>query len=372
MLPWQPCFILFVLAALGQAVQEALEQALLRRELSSAEAAPAHLKKWDALKTPGCNTPAWGKLCTEKHEHYESILAEEAAARQSRFPQRAINVSSILHKLEAELSKLPADSREALHDFKSILHYSPFDVLAFRETWTEEDTEFLKSLDCHPNDFTDGELTTAKFAARLPSIQDLQDLLSSKSVAIVGNAPSRPGKGKEIDAHELVVRFNGHVGKTLNDDVGHKTDVHVFNRMTDGDEAVKTHFDLEMFMPYVSYCSHMRASSHFRRHRPHTLFFFRPSAQCGFPSPRLGVVDSESYFTRGFLFYWFVGSFFENAHLYNIVRPDEVKVATTHYDSGDIHSNGPTIETEPYLPFEHLFFQEVAKKGQLELTLVKE
>jgi len=366
MLPWQPCFILFVLATLCQAVvQDAAEQKLLRRELSSEEVPPPYLKKWDVWKTPGCNTPAWGKLCTKRHDHYKSKLANESAERHSRFPKRKINATAILHKLEAEVFRLPYDSHTALKDFESILPFSPFDVLALRETWTDEDTEFLKALDCRPNDFIDGELTTKKFAARLPSIHDLRALLSNKSIAIVGNAPTSAGMGKEIDAHDLVARFNWHIGKSLNDDVGHKTDIHVYNRMVDGDEAVKTHFDLEMYRPYVSYCAQMRASSHYRRHLPHILYLFRPSAQCGLPSPRLGTVDTTSYFTRGFLFYWFVGSFFENAHLYNIVKPDEVRVVATHY-------NGPGRITEPSLPFEHLFFQEVAKIHQVQLKLYRE
>jgi hypothetical protein len=356
-----------MLATLGHAVQEAAEQKLLRREfreLSSEEVPPPYLKKWDIWKTTGCNTPAWGKLCTERHDHYKSKLANESAVRHSRFPKRTINASAILRKLEAESFRLPYDSQKAIEDIESVLPFSPFDVLALRETWTDDDTDFLKALDCRPNDFTDGELTTKKFAARLPSIHDLRALLNNKSIAIVGNAPTSAGMGKEIDSHDLVARFNWHVGKSLTDDVGHKTDIQVFNRCVDGDEAVKTHFDLEMYRPYVSYCSQLRASSHFRRHLPHILYLFRPSAQCGLPSPRFAV-DSGSYFTRGFLFYWFVGSFFETAHVYNIVKPDEVRVIATHY-------NSPGRITEPFLPFEHLFFQEVAKMHQVELKLYRE
>ena len=55
-----------------------------------------------------------------------------------------------------------------------------------------------------------------------------KNLLEGKRVAVVGNAPSEIGrkKGAEIDAHDLVIRFNNFRLKGFEDDYGSKTDIH--------------------------------------------------------------------------------------------------------------------------------------------------
>ena len=56
-----------------------------------------------------------------------------------------------------------------------------------------------------------------------------KNLLEGKRVAVVGNAPSEIGrkKGAEIDAHDLVIRFNNYRLKGFEGDYGSKTDIWV-------------------------------------------------------------------------------------------------------------------------------------------------
>ena len=57
----------------------------------------------------------------------------------------------------------------------------------------------------------------------------LEKLIIDKSIAIVGNGPSEIGKNKgcEIDAHDIVIRFNNFHTKNYENDYGKKTDVWV-------------------------------------------------------------------------------------------------------------------------------------------------
>jgi len=59
----------------------------------------------------------------------------------------------------------------------------------------------------------------------------LKELITGKSIAVVGNGPQEIGKksGTEIDSHDIVVRFNHYnTGEPFSVDYGKKTDVHVF------------------------------------------------------------------------------------------------------------------------------------------------
>ena len=67
-----------------------------------------------------------------------------------------------------------------------------------------------------------------EYAARIRELEaQLAEVFADKRVAIIGNSPGLIGKGlgKEIDAHDLVVRINGGARIQAPDDIGHKTDV---------------------------------------------------------------------------------------------------------------------------------------------------
>merc|ERR1712064_181813 len=70
------------------------------------------------------------------------------------------------------------------------------------------------------------------------------------------------------------------------------------------------------------------------------VFLIRPSAKCSLKAD----VD---YFTRGFVFYWLVGSLFEESDLYGFVG------------SGPLHYGSSDQVTEPYLHFEHLVYRKL-------------
>lgn len=70
-------------------------------------------------------------------------------------------------------------------------------------------------------------------------------------------------------------------------------------------------------------------------------FLFRPSAVC--------AISSLNGFSRGFLFYWLVGSYFEEINIYGMGMAD----GRAHY--------GPGWVGEDNLVFEHFFYNEVAK-----------
>lgn len=54
-----------------------------------------------------------------------------------------------------------------------------------------------------------------------------ESIIKNKSIAIVGNGPSENGlkKGKIIDSHDLVIRFNNYITNGFSDDYGMKTDI---------------------------------------------------------------------------------------------------------------------------------------------------
>jgi len=143
--------------------------------------------------------------------------------------------------------------------------------------------------------------------------------------------------GPDIDAHEVVVRFNGHVKDSLDEAVtGTKTTVHVTcdaaGSMGDGDIA---EFDLETRAPWNSYCSKIRINGMFS-HPNTTYYIMRPTALC--------AMDQDfSLFTRGFLFYWLVGRLFDHPDLYGF--------------DGDGHYDSDERVWESFLHFEHVVYR---------------
>lgn len=189
-----------------------------------------------------------------------------------------------------------------------------------------------------------GPLTTAAFAARLPSLRDLARLLQRR-IAIVGSGGSLEGAGwgASIDNHSEVARFNDVVINAA--DTGARTTIHVVNRWVRGTSSLPL-FDLELVNPWDSYCWRFHRAGRYAKLRASAslqsppVFLIRPSTKCG-------LRDVADFFTRGFMFYWLVGSLFQETDLYGFVGS-----STAHYGKGD-------QVTEPYLHFEHLVYRKL-------------
>lgn len=84
----------------------------------------------------------------------------------------------------------------------------------------------------------------------------LKLMLLNKSIAVVGNSPSALGKslGKQIDKHDLVIRFNNYSVDTLYwADYGQKTDIWVVGCGGDDVKLKKESFDAVVFGQDVRY-----------------------------------------------------------------------------------------------------------------------
>jgi len=227
------------------------------------------------------------------------------------------------------------------------------DVFALRETWTHADTDILRRLDNGNGGFVPDELTTEAFKKRLPTAAQLLDLLKGGTMAMVGAGTSlnENSFGAEIDSHDVVVRFNNHVGTNLHaETTGTKMTIHVScdNVQPVGDPYV-AEFDMETGHPWNSYCMKMHMGGHFT-HSDWFSFIMRPTVLCS-----LGV--DGSHFTRGFLFYWFVGRLFDHLDVYGFQGKG-------HFDDGG-------EVWEPYLEFEHLVYACAAGE-QFANSLVEE
>lgn len=216
------------------------------------------------------------------------------------------------------------------------------DVLALMETWTDADTDILRKLDNGKGGFAPGELTTEAFKQRLPTATQFHDLIKGAhhggTMAMVGAGTSlnENSFGAEIDSHDVVVRFNRHIGTNLHaETTGTKMTMHVScdNVLPVGDPYV-AEFDLETGHPWNSYCIKMHMGGQFTRTDVFS-FMMRPTALCS-----LGV--DGSHFTRGFLFYWFVGRLYDHLDVYGF--------------QGKGHFDGGGEVWEPYLEFEHLVY----------------
>lgn len=219
------------------------------------------------------------------------------------------------------------------------------DILAFQETWSDLDTELLLQLDGKSRGFyAEGALTTEAFLPGLRSARAFADIVAVPGKAAIvgsGGALLGEGLGPVIDAHSTVVRFNDLVGKKLSEeDTGLRTTIHVSCSKVDtiGDYNI-SEFDMETAFPLTSYCNKMYRGGRFAASMP-TPFFIRPSAFCGM-GPDIGG------FTRGFMFYWFIGRLFEaGVDMYGFSGSD-------HFQQT---SDGDAVVHERYLQFEHLVY----------------
>mmetsp|Transcript_16957 Transcript_16957/g.45384 ORF Transcript_16957/g.45384 Transcript_16957/m.45384 type:complete len:592 (+) Transcript_16957:190-1965(+) len=230
---------------------------------------------------------------------------------------------------------------EALAALERWKHINAGDLLAFRETWTHEDTEILRRLDDSDGGFADGRLTTEGVRQKLPTAADFTYLVRDRPVAIVGAADGLQVSafGPEIDRHPVIVRFNDHVKEHLRPETtGLRTTVHVScdiaEPLRDPDVA---EFDMETLKPWASYCNKMHRGGRMSFRGPNVTlgFMIRPTAICA-----LGTAAAQ--FTRGFLFYWFVGRIFNEVDLYGF--------------DGDGHYDSSGQVWEGYLEFEHLVY----------------
>lgn len=301
-------------------------------------------------------------MCIADSDYYASLLS--AARERSGAPRRPVlgDGQELLESMRGELDALQvppfgyfADQhlgQRAAGFFESLRKVQAHDVFAFKETWTDEDTEILRSLDDASGGFTDGLLTTENFRERLLSIKELDELIAKKRIAIVGGGRSLDsGKhGQEIDDHPVVARFNDMIGSKLNAQItGNKTTFHIMNNwISPPDEPNVFQMDLESTALQDSYCKRMNLHGQFAKHTG-KMVLLRPSAYCG--------LEGLGHFTRGFIFYWLVGSLFETADLYGMGDEDS-----------RFHAHGGTASTvaEPFLEFEHLLYR---KAGELEEKL---
>jgi hypothetical protein len=228
----------------------------------------------------------------------------------------------------------------ALKALQSLSKFRAQDIFAFRETWSDADTELLRKLDPMAWAWTSGNLTTEGFRERLPSIKDFNKLVQEGSIAIVGGGDSLSGAGlgPEIDSHKTVARFNEIVGsKLIPKETGSRTSIHIVNSKVApiGDSDV-AEFDLETDTVWRTYCGRMHTFGEFAdvTAKP---FLVRPSAHCTLSK------HGAKQWTRGFLFYWFIGRLFPNVDMYGF--------------SGTGHYHNPNPIYEDYLGFEHLFYR---------------
>ncbi|CAK0865644.1 unnamed protein product [Prorocentrum cordatum] len=162
-----------------------------------------------------------------------------------------------------------------------------------------------------------------------------------RSLAIIGGADSLKGGrlGQEIDAHGEVVRFNEIVGsKLVPEETGSRTTVHVMNTLVAPlDDPAILEVDLETNAPWSSYCKRMHTRAILANDARSTLMI-RPSAYC----VMAGIRAAD--WTRGFLFYWFIGRLFNGpVDLYGF--------------SGNGHYHNDLEITEKWVQFEHLFYR---------------
>jgi hypothetical protein len=228
----------------------------------------------------------------------------------------------------------------ALRALESLSKFRAQDIFAFRETWSDADTELLRQLDPMGWAWTAGNLTTEGFRERLPRLNDFRNLVQAKNIAIVGGADSLSGAGlgPEIDSHRTVVRFNEIVGgKLVPEDTGERTTIHVANsKVAPVDDPNVAEFDLETDTVWRTYCGRMHTFGEFAdvTAKP---FLIRPSAHCTLSK------HGSKMWTSGFLFYWFIGRLFANVDMYGF--------------SGTGHYHNPNPIYEGYLGFEHLFYR---------------
>eukprot|EP00929_Paragymnodinium_shiwhaense_P060253 TRINITY_DN30113_c0_g2_i1.p1 TRINITY_DN30113_c0_g2~~TRINITY_DN30113_c0_g2_i1.p1 ORF type:complete len:525 (+),score=85.80 TRINITY_DN30113_c0_g2_i1:435-2009(+) len=226
------------------------------------------------------------------------------------------------------------------------------DVLAFKETWADHDTHMLAGLDPADGAFARGKLTTASVQERLPSLLDFRAWVHRQSsMAVVGSGQVLRNTtfGLDIDAHEEVVRFNDLIPERIKmnaTEIGRKTTVHVeCAKVAPMKSPSNLEFDLEWNTPWLSWCRRMHWGGEFSGDAAKALYLVRPAALCSLAEP-------VAQFTRGFLFYWFIGRLFKDVDLYGFA-------GTKHYQSDD-------EVFEDFLSFEHMVYR-TAKELEAEV-----
>jgi len=275
-------------------------------------------------------------VCNRRLEDYQESLMMFWKSRSYTSRPLIGNGEKLLHDIRLRIGS--EWMTESVRSFEELRVLEPWDLFAFRETWTDLDTEELQRLDGGSGIFVKGPLTTESIAARLPSIEDLRMLFEKRQIAIVGSGKSVVGHGHDIDRHSVIVRFNHLVGDLLTpEDTGVVTNIHVGNAHIPrslGPEVA--FFDLETTSAWKSHCTRMTLDKNLSN-----TFLFRPSALC--------AISRASGFSRGFLFYWLVGSYFEEINIYGMGMTD----GRAHY--------GPGTVFEDNIVFEHFFYSEVAR-----------
>lgn len=250
-----------------------------------------------------------------------------------------------LSQHERMLTATQDEAKEMLAVWDQISHLSGEHVFALKETWTDTDTQLLLALD-RSGGF--GK-STEDIRQKLPSIKDFERIILSKSgFASVGSGSTLKGgrMGALIDRHGDVVRFNNLVGHALDaKDTGTKTTIHVVNQLVKGEQGLPV-FDLETVGLWNSYCNRKWLHGQWRDHDG-LLFLLRPSARCGMP-------EQIGSFSRGFLFYWLVGSEVQHMDLYGF----EGNIHYVSPETEDLYASGHFL-LEPYLKFEHLLYKQV-------------
>mmetsp|Transcript_51970 Transcript_51970/g.123721 ORF Transcript_51970/g.123721 Transcript_51970/m.123721 type:complete len:581 (+) Transcript_51970:74-1816(+) len=291
-----------------------------------------------------CQGESLRKSCLMSQPDYFQHL--RVAAESERVHPRFNDGAAILKELEASNPDIWTKYPKARSAFEALRHLDARQVLAFKETWTDGDSDLLRKIGVQNDGFTEGRFTDGKFMSYLPSIKLLEDLLAEGPMAVVGSGPTVKGRGGEIDNHPSVVRFNSHTGKELSPrNTGTKMTVHVMNSMVDfPEEKDVLHFDLESTNPGSSMCKRWhQPSAHTAPVKDKVTIMMRPSAFCGLP-------DEIAGFTRGFLFYWLVGRLANHTSMFGMSNRDGL----SHYKE-----TGELIQ-EPFLPFEHELYAAAA------------
>eukprot|EP00446_Apocalathium_sp_SHHI-4_P035966 CAMPEP_0177323350 /NCGR_PEP_ID=MMETSP0368-20130122/16699_1 /TAXON_ID=447022 ORGANISM="Scrippsiella hangoei-like, Strain SHHI-4" /NCGR_SAMPLE_ID=MMETSP0368 /ASSEMBLY_ACC=CAM_ASM_000363 /LENGTH=401 /DNA_ID=CAMNT_0018783117 /DNA_START=15 /DNA_END=1220 /DNA_ORIENTATION=+ len=283
---------------------------------------------------------AWGlATCKAGHTRYKEALTRAVAARPSKRSQAVVDKDVLLARLREKFGE--TDSR-AIDMFKELSAFEAGDILAFKETWREEDTQLLLKMDTRNGSWVEGELTTEGIKARLPSISALDDFVARRSLAIVGGGSSLEGQGlaSEIDVHPEVVRFN-YFPKDATD-VGNRTTLHVVNRWV-SPAGIPVLLDLEMCNAFDSYC--FRFSKYAIYPHAHTPWLIRPTARCA-------MSQTIDQFTRGFMFFWLVGSLLEEVDMYGFVSG-----GMKHVQRGQLFASNDIGER--FAVFEHKVYREI-------------
>jgi len=242
------------------------------------------------------------------------------------------------------LQRMQGGDFDAMRSFKEMRKWS-WDGLTFRESWTDKDTEYLRRLDGRPGAWVDGELTTDAVRAVLPTFAELQKLVDRQRIAIVGSGPSAAGKGKEVDLHPVVARFNSF--EQYQGLMGNKIDIHALNSAIEPpSEPNVWQVQLEQVFYFEPLCTQLHRQGRFYHpSQQQRLLFVRPSVRCSVP--RLGG------WSRGFMFYWFMGSMFQSVDLYGMSTSD-----------GRDHASGIGAVYEPFLTFEHQIYRQIYEEGK--------